>query len=299
MDSAFYVCGGPIRFIGAHARALGPRFPACRPANCPDRARARADPGRDRARGELAVRPDHVRDPAAGADRAARGEHGSRAAGAKRRVARCDARGRGRRALDPRHGVAGRPQCGRAAGRARQRGRRQSGSAELSAGAAGRRLAGELLRHRAGRRLPHGDGVPFPSGRFLEPGPATVWMRMRASAGRRRAAEPVSACAYRRRLGQRRQRRARLVAFSFINVDLSVHLHRMPASEWVCLDAITVPEPTGIGLADTALHDERGPIGRAFRRSSFASAEAAPLTARSSRFPQTPPSPLDPVPSPR
>jgi hypothetical protein len=31
----------------------------------------------------------------------------------------------------------------------------------------------------------------------------------------------------------------------------------------VCLDAITIPQPTGVGLADTALYDERGPIGRA------------------------------------
>ena len=38
--------------------------------------------------------------------------------------------------------------------------------------------------------------------------------------------------------------------YLFINVDLSVHLHRMPAGEWVCLDAMTLPEPTGIGLAD-------------------------------------------------
>ena len=39
----------------------------------------------------------------------------------------------------------------------------------------------------------------------------------------------------------------------------------MPAGEWVCLDAITIPEPTGVGLADTALRDERGPIGRALQ----------------------------------
>ena len=39
--------------------------------------------------------------------------------------------------------------------------------------------------------------------------------------------------------------------YVFINVDLTVHLHRLPAGEWVCLDAITVPEPTGVGLADT------------------------------------------------
>jgi hypothetical protein len=49
----------------------------------------------------------------------------------------------------------------------------------------------------------------------------------------------------------------------FINVDLTVHLHRMPATEWVCLDAVTIAEPEGVGIADTAIYDERGPIGRA------------------------------------
>ena len=46
-------------------------------------------------------------------------------------------------------------------------------------------------------------------------------------------------------------------------MDLTVHLHRTLAGEWVCLDAITVPEPNGVGVADTALYDERGPVGRA------------------------------------
>jgi hypothetical protein len=54
-------------------------------------------------------------------------------------------------------------------------------------------------------------------------------------------------------------------SYLFINVDLTVHLHRMPAGEWVCLDAVTTPEPSGIGLADAALHDQRGPIGRALQ----------------------------------
>jgi Acyl-CoA thioesterase C-terminal domain len=51
--------------------------------------------------------------------------------------------------------------------------------------------------------------------------------------------------------------------YLFINVDLSVHLHRMPAGDWICLDAVTFPEPNGIGVADTTLLDERGSIGRA------------------------------------
>ena len=37
----------------------------------------------------------------------------------------------------------------------------------------------------------------------------------------------------------------------------------MPEGEWVGLDAITLPEPNGVGMADTRLFDERGAIGRA------------------------------------
>ena len=49
----------------------------------------------------------------------------------------------------------------------------------------------------------------------------------------------------------------------FINADVSVALRRLPAGDWVCLEAATYAEPDGIGLADTLLHDERGMLGRA------------------------------------
>ena len=39
-------------------------------------------------------------------------------------------------------------------------------------------------------------------------------------------------------------------------------LRPVPIGEWVCL-AVTLPQGDGIGLADTALWDEKGPIGRA------------------------------------
>ena len=47
----------------------------------------------------------------------------------------------------------------------------------------------------------------------------------------------------------------------FINTDLSVHLLRPPEGEWVCLEARTLLG--SLGMADTALWDERGRIGRA------------------------------------
>nr|WP_307188390.1 acyl-CoA thioesterase domain-containing protein [Nocardia acidivorans] len=53
--------------------------------------------------------------------------------------------------------------------------------------------------------------------------------------------------------------------YLFINTDLTVTLHREPVGEWVCPDAITYPERTGVGLAESRMFDEKGPIGRGTR----------------------------------
>jgi hypothetical protein len=46
----------------------------------------------------------------------------------------------------------------------------------------------------------------------------------------------------------------------FINTELTVHLHRMPAGEWIGLDAHTVIGPHGVGTALSTLHDHTGPV---------------------------------------
>ena len=53
--------------------------------------------------------------------------------------------------------------------------------------------------------------------------------------------------------------------YAAINPDLTVYLHRPPEGEWIGLEAVTVHEPVGVGLADTGLCDTRGPIGRALQ----------------------------------
>ena len=50
--------------------------------------------------------------------------------------------------------------------------------------------------------------------------------------------------------------------YLFINPDLTITLHRPPAGEWVGLDAVTHAEAHGVGLAESALYDEHGRIGR-------------------------------------
>lgn len=49
----------------------------------------------------------------------------------------------------------------------------------------------------------------------------------------------------------------------FVNADLTVSVHRDPVGEWFCAGAVSQWEPSGIGLADAALFDTEGPVGRA------------------------------------
>ena len=51
----------------------------------------------------------------------------------------------------------------------------------------------------------------------------------------------------------------------FINPDLTIHLHRLPEGEWVCVDARSFLEPHGTGMAEGALYDERGRLGRSLQ----------------------------------
>jgi hypothetical protein len=103
----------------------------------------------------------------------------------------------------------------------------------------------------------------FAAGEFVELGPALAWLRMRVPLVEDEAPTPLERVLVAADSGNGVSATLDWNRFLFINVDLTVHLHRLPASEWVCLDALTLPEASGIGLADTLLWDERGRIGRA------------------------------------
>ncbi len=53
--------------------------------------------------------------------------------------------------------------------------------------------------------------------------------------------------------------------YSFVNSDLTLHLLRKPRGEWICLDARTHLGPSGGGLAESALYDTQGLVGRALQ----------------------------------
>jgi Acyl-CoA thioesterase C-terminal domain/Acyl-CoA thioesterase N-terminal domain len=105
----------------------------------------------------------------------------------------------------------------------------------------------------------------FLSGGFTEPGPAVVWMRMRHPLLDGEDPSPLQRVLVAADSGNGVSAALDWNRYLFINVELTVHLHRALIGEWVCLDAITIPERDGVGIADTALYDERGPIGRAMQ----------------------------------
>jgi hypothetical protein len=102
----------------------------------------------------------------------------------------------------------------------------------------------------------------FIEGSFIEPGPALVWMRALHPLVAGEEQSPLQRVLIVADSGNGVSGALDYRRFLFINTDLSVHLQRLPVDEWVCLEARTFPEPEGVGVADTALWDRRGRIGR-------------------------------------
>jgi Thioesterase-like superfamily len=101
------------------------------------------------------------------------------------------------------------------------------------------------------------------AGEFLKPGPATVWMRMRHPLLAGEEPSPLQRTLIAADVGNGISAVLDWRTHLFINVDLTVHLERMPRGEWVCVDAVTLPQANGIGTAESVLSDADGRIGRA------------------------------------
>ena len=99
-------------------------------------------------------------------------------------------------------------------------------------------------------------------GAVTRPGPATVWMRPRIPLVPGETMSPVqrllccvdSASGASAALDPER--------WTFMNTELTVHLLRPPAGEWVCLSAETFLGSRAVGMATSAVYDEQGLVAR-------------------------------------
>lgn len=94
-------------------------------------------------------------------------------------------------------------------------------------------------------------------------GPSAVWFRFRHPLVEGHTPSPYERVAVAADSGNGISAVLDLSAYLFVNSDLTINLLRRPVGEWICLDARTQLSSLGGGLAESALYDEVGLIGRA------------------------------------
>jgi hypothetical protein len=110
-----------------------------------------------------------------------------------------------------------------------------------------------------------GTEMRFVRGTFQEIGPATVWIRLRMPVIEGEEPTPLMRLLAAADFGNGVSSAVEWGRFLFINTDLTAYVHRMPEGEWICLEARTSVQRSGVGLAESALYDTRGPLGRSLQ----------------------------------
>jgi hypothetical protein len=106
--------------------------------------------------------------------------------------------------------------------------------------------------------------IRFVSGAFGG-GPATGWFRLKVPLVPGEEPSPLQRLAAAADFGNGISTVLHWDEHMFINPDLTLHLDREPAGEWIGLDARTTIAPGGIGTAESVLYDARGRVGRAIQ----------------------------------
>lgn len=99
-------------------------------------------------------------------------------------------------------------------------------------------------------------------GRYFE-GPCAVWFRLRHPLVDSEVPSAYQRVAVAADSGNGISAALDFQRYIFVNCDLTINLLRKPVGEWICLDARSAFGGNGCGLAESALYDETGLIGRA------------------------------------
>lgn len=110
------------------------------------------------------------------------------------------------------------------------------------------------LRHLVDSRLVRGG--------LEERGPGTVWLRISGDIVAGTPISPFVQAAMCADFGSGLSAFVDWRAWSFANVDITLHLVRMPVGPWLKLEAQSLGAGQGMALVDGHLTDAHGPIGR-------------------------------------
>ena len=121
-----------------------------------------------------------------------------------------------------------------------------------------------VTMHFADRPFGYADLVEnrIAAGRFFN-GPCAAWFRMNHPLIKGERPSPYQRVAVAADSGNGISAVLDFSKYMFVNCDLTINLFRRPVGEWICLEARSLIGGNGCGLAESALYDERGMIGRA------------------------------------
>jgi hypothetical protein len=124
-------------------------------------------------------------------------------------------------------------------------------------------LPSESSYGRASFRFGYQEAVEmrFVRGSFRERAPATAWARLLVPLLPGAVCSPLQQVAAVADFGSGISAILDAAAWNFQNLDLSVHLHRQPAGEWICLESASLVGPQGAGTCRTIMHDAAGAVG--------------------------------------
>jgi len=100
------------------------------------------------------------------------------------------------------------------------------------------------------------------AGKFFD-GPCAAWFRMNHPLVKGEEPSPYQRVAVAADSGNGISAALDFKLYLFVNCDLTINLFRRPAGEWICLQSVSWFGGNGCGLAESALYDETGLIGRA------------------------------------
>jgi Acyl-CoA thioesterase C-terminal domain/Acyl-CoA thioesterase N-terminal domain len=100
------------------------------------------------------------------------------------------------------------------------------------------------------------------AGRFFD-GPCAAWFRMNHPLVKGEDPSPYQRVAIAADSGNGISASLDFKLYVFLNCDLTINLFRRPTGTWICLESASRFGGNGCGLAESALYDEAGLIGRA------------------------------------
>lgn len=103
----------------------------------------------------------------------------------------------------------------------------------------------------------------FVRGSFLELGPAFVWNRTTVPLVDGETMSPLQRTLMDADIAAGVSATVDWQRYAFSNVELTVHLHRLPEGTWLGLDAVSEVDRRGVGLTRTVLWDRNGVVGTA------------------------------------